>query len=215
MPNVARHGWQITLVLLGIGYAALAHLTNAEPGNEKLGAFLALAPLVVAILTIAWQSRHRAAMLVSVAILIAITFPLWSTVVHNFYWVYWMDHTGTQLILSAMFARTLVAGREPLCSYFARMVHGTLEPATAEYTRQITIVWMAFFGLMAIVSTALFFFTTLYIWSFFANFLTVPLILAMFVIEYAARRYRFPDMEHVHILVVLKAVRKGFTANKG
>ena len=113
-------------------------------------------------------------MLVSIVILIAISFPLWSMVIHNFYWVYWIDHAGAQLILSAIFARTLGAGREPLCSNFARMVHGTLDPAIAEYTRQITVVWMAFFGLMSIVSTALFFLTTPYTWSFFANFLTVP-----------------------------------------
>jgi uncharacterized membrane protein len=132
----------------------------------------------------------------------------WNGIEHHFQWIYWIEHAGSQGILCIAFGRTLSAGREPMCSYFARMVHGKLEPALARYTRQITIAWVAFFGMMSATSTLLFFAAPLAAWSIFVNFFTGPLICLMFVIEYAARRHLLPDVEHVHILAAVNAMRK-------
>lgn len=198
----------IAVIALAVSYALLAHFTNTGSRNETLGTLVALAPVVLAVLTMAWSSRYRTAMLVAVGIGGLTILMTWTTLEHNFQWIYWIEHAGTQFLLCVVFARTLSAGREPMCSYFARRVHGSLAPAIARYTRQITVAWAAFFGLMSITSSVLFFSAPLAIWSVFVNFFTGPLICLMFVIEYGARRYLLPDMKHVHILAAVNAMRK-------
>src|ERR1700680_1594435 len=150
MSNVARYGLWIAIISLSIGYALLAHYTNAVPGHETLGPCVAITPIILAALTMAWHSRYRSILLVTFGVIGVTTFIRWDTLERHFYWIYWIEHAGTQLILCLVFARTLSAGREPMCSYVARLVHGSLEPALARYTRQITIAWAVFFGLMSV-----------------------------------------------------------------
>lgn len=208
MSEVVRYGRWIAGIALAVGYALLAHYTNTKPSNETLGTLVALAPIVLAVLAMAWNSHYRKAMLAAVAFACVALLMAWNTLEHHFHWIYWIEHAGTQFILCLVFARTLRGGREPMCSYFARMVHGSLEPALARYTRQITVAWVVFFGLMSLVSTALFFAAPIAIWSVFVNFFTGPLICLMFVLEYGARRYLLPDMKHVHIFAAVNAMRK-------
>ncbi len=208
MLEVARYGRVFLVVALTIGYALLAHYTNTVSSNSTLGVLVALTPLVFAVLLMAWNSRHRWAMLITIASGGVAIFVIWDTLEQHFHWLYWIEHAGTQLVLCLVFARTLRAGREPMCSYFARLVHGPLAPAMVRYTRQITFAWVAFFGLMSTISTVLFFAAPVAIWSVFVNFLTGPLICLMFILEYAARHFLLPDMEHVPILAAVKAMRK-------
>jgi uncharacterized membrane protein len=60
---------------------------------------------------------------------------------------------------------------------------------------------------MALVSTGLFFLAPLVIWSFFANFLTLPLVALMFIAEYWVRRWVLPDVQQTHILDAVRAYR--------
>lgn len=208
MAEVVRYGRWIAGIALAVGYALLAHYTNTNPSNETLGTLVALAPIVLAVLAMAWNSHYRKAMLAAISFGCVALVMAWNTLEHHFHWIYWIEHAGTQFILCLVFARTLRAGREPMCSYFARMVHGSLEPALARYTRQITVAWVVFFGLMSLTSTVLFFAAPITIWSVFVNFFTGPLICLMFVLEYGARRYLLPDMKHVHIFAAVNAMRK-------
>lgn len=190
-----------------VGYACLAHHTNTAR-TETLGMCVALAPLVLTALSIAWHSAHR---VMSGAILVAASTALvlaWTSVEHHFSWLYWVEHAGTELLLCLWFVRSLGHGREPMCTYFARMVHGSLTSEIERYTRQITIAWAIFFGSVAAVSTILFHAAPLHVWSVFANFITAPLIALMFIAEYIVRRYLHPDMEHAHILAAVKAFWK-------
>jgi uncharacterized membrane protein len=208
MSGTVCYGWWIALISLCVGYSLLAHYTNAVPGNETLGALVAIAPILLALVTMAWHSQHRTAMLSAIAVALVATAIAWHSLESHFTWIYWIEHAGTQLIFCLLFARSLAPGREPLCSLIARLVHGTLSPAILRYTRQITVAWMTFFGLMSATSTMLFFAAPLTTWSAFVNFFTGPLICLMFVVEYVIRRMMFPDVEHVHIMVAVRAVRK-------
>jgi uncharacterized membrane protein len=202
MPEVVRYGRLLAVLALTVGYALLAHYTNTGSRNETLGTLVALSPIVLALLVMAWHARHRAVMLAAFALGCLTLLLIWNTLEHHFPWIYWIEHAGTQLVLCLVFARTLRAGREPMCSYFARMVHGTLAPAVARYTRQITYAWVVFFGFISMTSTVLFFAAPVAIWSAFVNFFTGPLICLMFVLEYGARRY------HVSIFAAIKAMQK-------
>jgi uncharacterized membrane protein len=115
------------------------------------------------------------------------------------------------LILCLVFARTMGAGREPMCSYFARMVHGPLSTIMLRYTRRVTAAWVMFFGAMAATSTLLFVLAPLNIWSAFANFFTLPLTCLMFIAEYVARRHARLDVQEVSIFAAVEAVWKSQT----
>lgn len=204
MSGAARYGRWLAVGAFAVGYALLAHYTNTAR-TPTLGTLLALAPILLAALSLAWNARRRATTLALVGGGCGALIAGWSTLEDHFSWIYWIEHAGTQLVLCLWFGRTLRAGQEPMCTYFARLVHGSLEPEIARYTRQVTAAWVVFFGLMSAVSTAVFLGAPLETWSAFANFFTAPLIGAMFVAEYAVRRRLHPDMEHAHILDAVKA----------
>lgn len=202
LPGMVR--WS-AFVAVAIGYILLAHYTMATPGNETLGALIALSPILILVFSIVWRAPYRNLMLTLLAIGCMALFFAWRVVSHHYSHIYWIEHVGTQIFLFLMFARSLMQGREPVCTYFARILKGQTTPEIEQYTRQITIAWVIFFGAMAATSTVLFYCTSLAVWSIFANFLTLPLTAVMFIVEYAARRYLHPNEEHVHILAVVKA----------
>ena len=195
------------IALIG-GYTALAHHTNTTPGYETLGSMIALAPFALAALTLAWRSPRRSPMLALVALAFTALWLAWPSIEHHYSRIYWLEHAGTQLILCLVFARTMAAGREPMCSYFARTVHGPLTPVMLRYTRLVTAAWVMFFGAMAAGSTLLFVLAPLNIWSAFANFFTLPLTCLMFIAEFEARRHARLDMQKVSIFAAVQAVWK-------
>ena len=208
MSDLARYGRRMLILALAIGYALLAHYTNTASGTRTLGTLVALAPLVLAALSFAWHARRRTTMLLAFGIGCAALALAWPTMARHYDRIYWLEHAGTELILCITFFRTLGPGREPMCTFFARSVHGTLTPALQRYTRQITVAWVVFFGSMAATSTAIFAAAPLAVWSAFANFFTAPLIGSMFVAEYLVRRRLHPDIEHAHIFDGVKAFWK-------
>ena len=208
MPRAAVIAKGAAVIALALGYTMLAHYTNTAAGNENLGAVIALAPLLIAALSLAWRSPRRPAMLALFVAGCGALALAWPAIEHHYSRVYWFEHAGTQLALCLVFARTLGQGREPICSYFARMVHGSLTPVMQRYTRQLTAAWVIFFGAMAATSTILFVAAPLNIWSAFANFFTLPVTCLMFIAEFQARRHAHLDMQEVSIMAAVKAVWK-------
>ncbi len=107
-----------------------------------------------------------------------------------------------------MFGHTLGARHRPLISRLAESIRGPLPPAVARYTRQVTLAWTLFFAVMAMLSTLLFLFSPIEVWSLFANLLAWPLVIAMFVIEYLVRRRVLPDERQHGILDGMRAYLK-------
>jgi len=195
------------IAALVIGYPLLAHYTNESAHNGNLGALVAIAPLVLIALALAWRSPRRVIMLGALALLCIALWAGWPALEQHFGLVYWLQHVGLQLILFMTFGRTLIAGRQPLCARFAEAVHALVTPEHEIYARQATIAWTLFFAAMALASTLLFFLAPLATWSVFANFMTLPLVALMFIAEYLVRRWALPDMQHAHILDAVRAFR--------
>ena len=195
------------IVALLIAYPLLAHYTNESAHGGSLGALVAIAPVVLIALVLAWRSPRRFIMLGVLVLLCIALWAGWPALENHFGLVYWLQHVGMQLILFMTFGRTLIAGRQPLCTRFARAVHAVVTPQHEIYTRQVTIAWTLFFGAMALASTLLFFLAPLATWSVFANFLTLPLVALMFIAEYWVRRRVLPEMRHMHILDAVRAFR--------
>lgn len=197
----------LCIAVLVIGYPLLAHYTNEFAHRGNLGALVAIAPVVLIALVLAWRSPLRLLMLGVLALLCVALWAWWPVLEHHFGVVYWLQHAGMQLVLCIIFGRTLVTGRQPLCTRFAEAVHAPLTPRHEVYSRQVTVAWTLFFAAMALVSTALFFLAPLATWSVFANFMTLPLVVLMFIVEYWVRRQVLPDMRHTHILDAVRAFR--------
>ena len=199
----------VGVAALVIGYAALSHYTNQPSQPGALGAVVAVAPLLLIALALAWRSSRRALMLGTLGLLCIALWRAWPALEHHFGVIYWLQHAGMQLILFFVFGRTLLAGHLPLCTRFARVVHAPLVLTSEHerYTRRVTLAWALFFAVMGLTSTALFFLAPLATWSIFANFLTLPLVVLMFVVEYGIRQWALPDVPPTHILDAVRAFR--------
>ncbi|QID16471.1 hypothetical protein G3580_01830 [Nitrogeniibacter mangrovi] len=193
MTARARH-LLLTVVagLLIALYIGLLHHFTAAGTPSQTGAALALLPMALTTLWLAWTSRHRrvalALWLTGLALLIGFRHVLAA----RFAYIELIQHAGTFASLAGLFGRTLGAGRTPMVSLFAQTVHGPLAPPLARYTRRVTVAWTAVFCLMAAASLVLFFSGHVASWSLFANVLTPILIPAVFLIEYLVRRRVLP-----------------------
>jgi len=126
--------------------------------------------------------------------------------------VFFIEHAGANAALAIVFGRTLAAGREPLCTRFARLVHGTMTPELAAYTRSVTLAWTIFFSALALASAALYFGGYLTAWSILATMLSPALVVLMFVVEYGVRLRVLPHVERVGILGGIRAFSRHFAA---
>lgn len=195
------------LAVVVIAYPLLAHYTNESAHNENLGALVAVAPVLLLALVLVWRSPRRVMMLGTLVLSCGALWAAWPMLTRHFGLVYWLQNMAMQLILFVTFGRTLLAGRQALCTRFASMMHGALTPRHETYTRQVTLAWTLFFAVMALVSTLLFFLAPLTVWSVFSNFLTLPLVALMFIAEYAVRWYVLPETRHARILDAVRAYR--------
>ncbi|MES2637263.1 MAG: hypothetical protein V4605_08045 [Pseudomonadota bacterium] len=113
---------------------------------------------------------------------------------------------GLMLALLITFGQTLLQGRKPLCVHFAEMINcGTLPPDHERYARKVTLAWVLFFAGIIIISTLLFFLTPLSTWSFFVNFLTLPLVALMFIAEFIVRRCVLSDLPTGNVMDAVHA----------
>ncbi len=164
--------------------------------------------MITLLLWLAWRSPARPAMLLLSAAVAGVLWTFWGALERNFSWVYFLQHAGTYAMLAAVFGVTLARGRQPLCSRFAEAVHGSLAPDVACYTRHVTLAWMLFFVAVSVLSSVLFFFSSIEVWSIFANFLSFPLIVLMFVAEYLVRLRTLPHLEKQSIMDGVRAYWK-------
>jgi len=195
------------IAALVIAYSLLAHYSNNPARDPALGASVSLAPALLIAVLFAWRSTHRLVMLGLVVLTGILLLAAWPQLKSHFGLIYWLQNIGLYLILFATFGRTLLAGRQPLCTRFSEALYGPASPLHARYTRQVTVAWTLFFATMMALSTLLFFLAPIDAWSIFSNFLTLPLVALMFIVEYAIRRCVLPDTGHMRFFDAVRAFR--------
>lgn len=201
-----------------IGYPVLAHYsaaTSAATTFPALGVAVSLAPSLAILLWLTWRSTMRPVMVLLCVVVGALLWGSWGMLERNFSWVYFLQHVGTNVMLAAVFGGTLARDRQALCTRFAEMVHGSLSPEEVRYSRQVTLAWTLFFLAISLVSSALFFFVSIEAWSVFANFLTLPLVMLMFVVEYGIRLRKLPHQKKHSIMDGVLAYWKTPAARPG
>ncbi len=182
------------------GYAVLSHQAASAPKPGLLEACILVAPVMAFALVVAWRSGARRAWLSLWFVAAAGLFLAREWVPAGSAWVLLAQHAGIHAGLCIAFGRTLAAGSVPMVSRLAERVHGPLSPRLQRYTRNVTWAWVAYFALMALASVLLFAFARVEVWSVFINFLTLPLLLAMFACEYLVRMLLIPASERAGFL---------------
>jgi uncharacterized membrane protein len=185
-------------------YSGLSHFSNSAPRAQDLGAGLALAPMLTIGFILIWRWSGPLPALLAAAAAAFILRRYWPLFTQNFSIVYLIQQCGFYAIMALGFARSMLKGRVPLCTQLADKVHGPLTALELRYTRSVTAAWVLFFLLNIAVTFLLFEFTPLRIWSLFVNFCALPLVLLMFVAEYAVRRRVLPQVQRNGLLATLR-----------
>ena len=110
-------------------------------------------------------------------------------------WIYLIQHAGAHGSLAVLFGSSLIGDRQPLVTRMAGLIHGHADARRDRYTRQVTWAWTIYFALTCVLSLALFLTDHMLAWSWLANILPIPLLISMFIIEFAIRRHRLPASE--------------------
>lgn len=204
-PVLARIAVLAGIITLFVGYQLLAHHIAVSSDADLWGALWATAPLAILLLWLAWRARRPAAPLVLWLALLTTLGHFWPAIRRHPDWIYFGQHLAVNCLLMLYMGLTLRPGRHPLCSRLATQVRGPLPPQVAAYTRRVTMAWTLFFGLMAATSALLFWLAPIETWSVFANLLTAPLVLLMFLGEYAARFWVLPPEQRSGPLEAIRA----------
>ena len=97
------------------------------------------------------------------------------------------------------FGLSLLPGREPIVTYFARTIHGSIAPEIVDYTRRVTWAWCWFFGLELLGSALLLMLAPMVWWSTFVNILNIPLLAAMMLGERLIRPFWVANPPHEYL----------------
>jgi len=211
MSARARHLLLTVLAgLLVALYISLLHHFTAQGRPSVIGGALALLPMGLTALWLAWISRRRTLALGAWLCAVVLLWSAQDLLAHQFAYIELVQHAGTFACLTAVFGRTLASDRTPMVSVFARTTHGALPPPLAGYTRKVTIAWTLLFGLMTIASLTLFFSGRIASWSLLANLLTPIIIVLMFLIEYLVRCISLPPELRSGLIASIRAAWPAF-----
>lgn len=212
MTRSARVHARTALIAAGCaGVALVAHLTIVERFPAAIGAALCLVPLAAVGLFALRRAAHAGFVALAVAAGAVALWLAWSGLERRFADVLFAEHVTLNLALAFVFGRTLRAGREPLVTRFARVIHeGDIPSEVEHYTRRVTLVWTTFFLLVAGTSIALYAGHWRVAWSLLANVGSPVLVGLMFAIEYAVRRRALPHWRHVGLVPGIRAVARHF-----
>jgi uncharacterized membrane protein len=187
-----------------IAYAGLSHYSNSNTQARDLATLLALAPMLALGCLMVWRWNGLLLAVFLMAALLVLLGRYWSLLIAEFSIVYLIQQCGFYGLMAWTFGRSLFKGRVPLCTEFADKIHGPLSDLELRYTRNVTWAWVLFFLGNLGVTFILFAFASLRTWSFFVNFISLPLVLLMFVAEFAVRRRVLPQVQRHGLIATLR-----------
>lgn len=189
----------ITAALTGAVFLTLAFLGSSGRLPPPASVALALFPPLAGVVAVCWRTRARWVALAGVAGVLAVALVYSSSLAAHVSTLWFVEHVSINLLLAAFFGRTLLPGAEPLVTRIARAMRPSMPQEVVEYTRAVTVAWTIYFVLMAALSVALYFGSSIAVWSAFATFVSGPAVALMFLFEFALRRRRMPGLHHATI----------------
>jgi uncharacterized membrane protein len=192
------------LAVIILCYAALSFYSDSKPDARNLATALSLAPIVLIGLALAWRWCRRL-VAASICVLSAgLLYYSWGFFRLHYEWSNLLQQVGAYALVALGFVRSLSPGQVPLCVKFAGELHGPLSPDEIAYGRRATVSWAAFYALLALAITVIFFIAPAHVWSLFVNFGTFGLIGVMFAVEHALRRRSLPHSRRGNTVVALR-----------
>jgi len=202
----------VAILLGAFALVVLIHLSLSGDHGNPFALLVAVGWTAACAVVASLGSRHRLAGLAATALALVAVARCFDWLQAHVDLVYLSQHAGIHALLGIWFGGSLVAARrgtgQAVITRLATRVHGSLPDPILRYTIQVTGLWTAYFVLMALTSCAVFAFGSLQAWSTLANLLTLPLVVAIFIVEYLVRLRLHPDFEHVSILDGVKAYMK-------
>jgi uncharacterized membrane protein len=192
------------IIAFVIVYAGLSHYSNSVAKTHDVGVGLALGPVLAVGLALIWRWAHLLVALLAAAAAAVLLRHYWPLLERNFSLVYLLQEAGFYSLMAASFGLSLRRHETALCTQLADKVHGPLSAQEIRYTRQVTAAWTIFFLAVTLATMALFAFAPLRVWSLFANFFAVPLMVLMFAAEYAVRRRVLPQVQGGGVLAAVR-----------
>lgn len=114
----------------------------------------------------------------------------------------------------AGFARSLRPAETPIVTRIAEAVHGRLEPQLRAHTRRVTVAWVVVLATLFLITLGLSVLDLHTWWSWMTNVINYLVLGAMFVLDYAYRRWRFPDHDREGFVGHLRQVIRGGRATR-
>jgi uncharacterized membrane protein len=151
--------------------------------------------------------RRCLGLLVSVAMLGALAFGLLRSPASGLRLAAGTSHALLYGSLFVVFAATLLPGRTDVATRMAQRLNARFHDGMRSYTRGVTIAWCVFFAGQIMVSAILLRFAPVHWWLLFINGLSVPLVVLMFLAEYAIRRHRFPGGQSTDLATMVRGFR--------
>jgi uncharacterized membrane protein len=197
--------WRALAFLVIGSYPWLTHVALTSASRWTTWAAILISAQVVivgAILVFRSTSRHRWTFAAFGIVVLALS---WQSARESLLAVSGVPHALINLGLLIFFGGSLLPGREPLITIFARKVDRSFPQRMEGYTRSVTAAWAIFFAAQLIISLALFLLAPIALWSLFVNVLNAPLIALMFLAEYLYRITHFRDYRHASIPQMIRA----------
>lgn len=207
--TTARKLRALAVVILLAAWAVAAHLGSAGAGNPDVNAALGVAPIALFLVVLLWRLPFLPLRIAGVLAGLALLAWLWPQTRQNIPLLYYLQHLGVHLALGTLFGRSLLGPGEALITRLDRSIfNGEISARKARYTRQVTVVWTAFFFGNALLSTGLFFLASPAAWSTHANLLTWPLVGLLFASELLWRRHVLPPEERPSLAAIIGAYQR-------
>lgn len=213
MPEPFATGWAVRRLntVLALAYPIIAHVAVAQDSVDLTVAAIALLA-TVALLPSLFRGRIAAWLAVPIVAVCCWWISRTAIPVLPLY----VAPVLVPAFLAWAFGHTLLAERTPLIAQLIRLLHAPGdEPASGvwTYARHLTLAWTILFVVLASSNFVLALLAEpdglllasgiappLTVpqewWSLFANLIGYLLVAAFFVIEYAYRRYRFPQQPY-------------------
>lgn len=197
------------VALASLAYIAASHWLMTSAADAAWSAFALLAPMLGLITVVALRSRQWLVGGLALAALAGLALHALRGSALPQRTLFLGQHVAIHVGLAALFGLSLRAGSTALISRVALSVHGSLTPAMARYTRNVTRAWTMYFVVMALASLAIYALAPFDAWAAFANWLTPVALGAMFGGEHLLRYRLHPEFERVSMLRTIQAYSQG------
>ena len=202
-------GWRLAAVLgLLVVYAVGSHLLMTHVSNHPWTVAALFGPLLAAAAWSGWRTRQPRLLLGCAVALVVLVGVVARGGVDDVNRLYVLQHAGIHLALAFTFGITLRAGAKPLIVAMAEKVHREFTAEMRAYARRLTLVWVAYFIGMVVISLAVYALAPWSWWSFFCNLITPLAAVGFFVGEHLWRYWRHPHFEPVSLRAAWDAYQK-------